>query len=144
MAAEPRIRNALLKAAEDAANDLDLVIIMPNPGDDDAQPPAPAEEAKWLRAHVLRVPPGDIGIQDDAATEFMGILQIDCMMMAGTGDKNITDLAGSVAAYFERGVLIDLGEGEQFRLNRTPSISGLMEDDPWVKLAISVRYEAYV
>lgn len=100
-------------------------------------PPA----ATYLKVDLLWNRNVNRGIPDDSSTEHRGIFQVTVVAAANSGLKAPTNIAGAVAAHFERG-LIPAAAGLKVRTEGKPSLGPSQQEADRMRLPVSVRFYA--
>lgn len=101
-------------------------------------PPA----ATYLKADLLWNRNNNPGIADDSSTEHRGIFQVTIVAAANSGFKAPTNIAGAVAAHFERGAIPAVA-GLKVRTEGKPSLGPSMQEADRLRLPVSIPFYAF-
>jgi hypothetical protein len=95
----------------------------------------------YLQASLLRVPTQAVGVA--AWNEHAGILQVDVVYSAQSGEIKPLQVADSVAAWFGRGTRLPNGS-IQVDVYEPPQIASALDNgDGYDKIPVSIRYRTF-
>lgn len=114
----------------------DLAFTVPQSTD---SPPKPLP---YLKADLLWNRNINRGISNVSTTEHRGIFQVTVVYPANSGLNAITNIAGEVALWFERGSVIGV-TGCTVNITGKPSLYSLPNDGLSVRLAVSINFYAF-
>lgn len=89
-----------------------------------------------------RLPAGARAIGISAWNEYPGIFQVDVVTKKGGGAIKSTQIADAVAAWFPRGTSLTNG-GVQVDIYDPPAIAPSIDDDPYTRIPVSIRYRTF-
>lgn len=95
----------------------------------------------YLKADLLWNRNVNPGIADNSSTEHRGIFQVMVVAAPNTGIVSPTNIAGAIAAHFERG-MISASSGVRVRSEGKPSLGPALQDADRIKLPVSIRFYA--
>lgn len=99
-------------------------------------------EGTYLKADLLWNRNINRGIADDSATEHRGIFQVTVVAPANSGIFGATNIAGGVAARFERGSIVPAG-GLKVCIEGKPSLGPSPQNADRVRIPVSIRFYAF-
>ena len=82
------------------------------------------------------------GISHVSTTEHRGIYQITVLYPSATGLLAVTNVAGLIAAWFERGTVIAV-IGCTVNIQGKPYLSGLMQDGVYVRMPVTISFYGF-
>lgn len=102
----------------------------------------PPPAGSYLKTDILWNRNVNAGIADDSSTELRGIFQVTVVAEANIGIVAPTNIAGAIAARFERGAPMSSG-GLAVKIEGKPSLGPAPQDADRMRLPVSIRFYAY-
>lgn len=99
-----------------------------------------AKPDTYLEAHQLRAETRPVGIS--AWDERPGIFQVDVVYLKQDGTIKPTQIADQIALWFKRGTRLTNGN-VRLDIERTPEIAAPIEDAPYSRTPVSIRYRVF-
>lgn len=96
----------------------------------------------YLRASLLRAPTQPIGISE--WDEHAGILQVDVVYNAQSGEIKPLQIAETVADWFGRFTPSMINGSVQVNIYERPSIASVVPDGNYFAIPVSIRYRTFV
>ncbi|MFH1554925.1 MAG: DUF4128 domain-containing protein [Pseudomonadota bacterium] len=135
--AEALIHDLLMARVATFSNTPALPVAYPNV---DFIPPASGD---WLEVAYLPNTNVDLYLANDDETLHRGLMQITLVSARGRGGSAPLDLAGKIASHFAKGTTL-YGSSFKVRVPDKPSVSAPLQDPPYLRTPVTVRWQAFV
>jgi hypothetical protein len=136
---EAAIQTALLTKLKAFATANSLRIAYPGVA---FEPPKTTATVMWLRVNFIPADTITMALTYGAPNQHYGLMQVDVMLNAGSGERPALRMAASLIAYFPRGTKMN-SSGFTVEVTRAPFRNSSQKDDPWIFFPVRIPYNTF-